>query len=385
MNSHAVKSKSRKSRVPASAGKRQLPMWPYFSASDIAMVKRVLESGKVNYWTGGAGIRFEKAFAEWSGAKYAFAVSSGTAALHLALESLGVGEGDEVICTPYSFRASATAAQNAGAKVVFADVGRDHMLDAETIAPRITARTKAIVVVHLYGQVAEMGPILKLARKHGIKVVEDCAQCLGGEYCGVKTGLLGDAGCFSFCQNKHITCGGEGGMIVCKSSFVAKNIRSLRDHGWIPGSSPKRYDRIGYNFRMTEMQSVLGLGQLARLDSWNLPRRRALAKRFINALAPSPLIVALPVDTAQRRASFYLVPFVLDKTKLKVSVPKFIEALQAETACAYRILWPLMSDEPVAASLLSCTVGFWVHPVYSRKIVDEAVKAFYRMASLYSK
>ena len=185
-------------------------VWPRFSAKAEREALKVLRSGRVNYWTGNRGREFEAAFAKWIGAKRALAVSSGTAALHLALEALGVGRGDDVVVTPYSFRASATAVANAGARPVFADVGPDHLLSARTIAAALTPRTRAVVVVHLYGQVADMAPILALARKRGIFVVEDCAQCLGGEYRGRKVGTLGDAGCFSFCQSKHITTGGEG-------------------------------------------------------------------------------------------------------------------------------------------------------------------------------
>lgn len=190
--------------------KRTLPLWPQFNPKTAKRVEAILRSGKVNYWTGPEGAKFESAFAKWVGVKNAVSVSNGTAALHLALEALGIGCGDEVVCTPYSFRASATCVNNAGAKPVFADVGTDHMLNAETIAKAVTKRTKAVIVVHLYGQVADMGPILALAKRRRLKVIEDCAQCLGGEYRGRKVGTLGDVGCFSFCQSKHITTGGEG-------------------------------------------------------------------------------------------------------------------------------------------------------------------------------
>ena len=357
--------------------------WPRFSAKAEREALKVLRSGRVNYWTGTRGREFEAAFAKWLGAKRALAVSSGTAALHLALEALGVGRGDDVVVTPYSFRASATAVANAGARPVFADVGPDHMLNARTIEAALTPRTRAVVVVHLYGQVAEMAPILALARKRGIFVVEDCAQCLGGEYRGRKVGTLGDAGCFSFCQSKHITTAGEGGMVVCRSAKVARAVESLRDHGWKVGSAPKEYDRIGYNARLTEVQSAVGLCELERLDSWNLPRRRRLAERLIarlrrlsDSLGPASPIVGWPVDTPARRASFWLVPFVLDPKRLKVPVARFVESLQAAGAPAYRILWPLMAKKPVAAALAPATVGFWVHPTLSLADMDRAASAF---------
>ena len=208
--------------------RKSLPAWPQFNPKTIGRVSAILKSGKVNYWTGPEGAKFESAFAKWVGVKNAVSVSNGTAALHLALEALGIGRGDEVICTPYSFRASATCVDNAGAKPVFADVGTDHMLNAETITKAITKRTKAVIVVHLYGQVADMGPILALAKRRGIKVIEDCAQCLGGEYRGHKVGTLGDVGCFSFCQSKHITTGGEGGMVVSRDRKVTDAVARIK-------------------------------------------------------------------------------------------------------------------------------------------------------------
>ena len=358
-------------------------VWPRFSAKAEREALKVLRSGRVNYWTGNRGREFEAAFAKWIGAKRALAVSSGTAALHLALEALGVGRGDDVVVTPYSFRASATAVANAGARPVFADVGPDHLLSARTIAAALTPRTRAVVVVHLYGQVADMAPILALARKRGIFVVEDCAQCLGGEYRGRKVGTLGDAGCFSFCQSKHITTAGEGGMVVCRSAKTARAVESLRDHGWKVGSAPKEYDRVGYNARLTEIQSAVGLCELERLESWNLPRRRRLAERLVarlrrlsDSLGSASPIVGWPVDTPARRASFWLVPFVLDQKKLCVPVARFIENLQAAGVPAYRILWPLMAKKPTAVALAAWTVGFWVHPTLSFADMDRAASAF---------
>ena len=356
-------------------------IWPQFDRKTDRRVLEILHSGRVNYWTGEEGVRFESDFARWAGVPHAVSVSNGTAALHLALEALGIGPGDEVVCTPYSFRASATCVANAGAKAVFADVGTDHLLNAETIAKALTRRTKAVVVVHLYGQVADMGPILALAKRRGLKVVEDCAQCLGGEYRGRKVGTLGDVGCFSFCQSKHITAGGEGGMVVTRNARVAKAVRSLRDHGWTVGTSPKAFDRIGYNFRMTEIQSAVGRGELARFDSWNLPRRKRLSAALLKGLAGHPLVKFAPVDTAARAASFWLVPFVLDAAKLRCSAAKFIEKVQAEGAGVYKVLWPLMDEQPVARSLIANTIGFWVHPTIPLKDLRASVRAFRRVAA----
>ena len=357
------------------------PAWPQFDPRTEKRVLGVLRSGKVNYWTGPEGVLFERAFADFLGVREAASVSNGSVALELALAALGIGRGDEVVCTPYSFRASATCVSRVGAKPVFADVGEDHLLNAKTIERVLTPRTKAVVVVHLYGQVADMGPILSLAKRRGIFVVEDCAQCLGGEYRGRPVGTLGDAGCFSFCQSKHITAAGEGGMVVCRSQSALRRVRSLRDHGWTVGSSPKRYEAVGTNARMTEIQSVVAAGELARFVRWNLPRRRRLSEALLKGLSGHPLVRLAPVDTATRRASFWLVPFVLDESKLACGVGEFIDALQAEGAGAYKILWPLMADRPVARSLARATVGFWVHPVYSLRHIAADVRAFYKVAA----
>lgn len=365
--------------------KAALPVWPQFAPGAAKRVAAILKSGKVNYWTGDEGRRFEAEFAKWLGAKHALAVSNGTAALHLALEALGVGAGDEVVCTPYSFIASSTCAFNAGARPVYADVGADHMLNAETIARVLTRRTKAIVVVHLFGQVADMGPILKLAREKRLFVIEDCAQCLGGKYRGRKAGTLGDVGCFSFCQAKHFTTGGEGGMVCTRLASVATRVRSLRDHGWKVGSQPKDFERVGYNFRLTEIQSAIGRAELARLDAWNLPRRRRLAEELVGGLSRSrwgqALVKHWPVDTKLRTASFWLVPFVLDERKLTCPVGRFVEALQKEGVGAYKVMWPLPKSFPMASHLVPNTVGFWVHPTYSLKEIRADLAAFDKVAA----
>ena len=260
------------------------PAWPSIDAKGIERAAEVLRSGKVNYWTGSTGHQFERAFAGYCGARFAISTTNGTAALHTALASLGVGPGDEVICPSYSFIASSFCILQAGAIPVFADVDRSHTLRAEDVEAKITPRTRAIVVVHLYGVVADMDPILETARRHGLLVVEDCAQCLGGVYKGRTAGTLGDAGCFSFCQSKHFTTGGEGGAIVTDDEETNWACRSFRDHGYdvqererlleLEARLAYVHSRIGFNYRMTEMQAAIGLCELDRFASWNLARRR---------------------------------------------------------------------------------------------------------------
>lgn len=354
--------------------------WPQFDKKTAKVVAEILASGRVNYWTGEYGRRFEGRLAEYLGVARALSVANCTLALELALEALGVGEGDEVVVSPYTFRSSATCVDRVGAKAVFADVGEDHMLNAETIRQVLSKKTKAIVVVHLYGQVADLDPILRLAGERGIFVLEDCAQCLGGEYKGRKVGTLGDVGCYSFCQSKHITTGGEGGAVVAKDPEVLKRVESLRDIGWEVGSEPKRFSRVGTNARLTEIQSAIGLGELNRFESWNLKRRNRLAAEYLKGLAGHPLVRRLPIDTSERKASFWLMPFVLDERKLKVSVAEFIERLQQEGALAYKIMWPLMAPKKTAARLIPNTVGFWVHPTIPLKDVKKTIAIFNRVA-----
>ena len=406
--------------------KTPFPQWPSFDPRTEGRILEILRSGKVNYWTGPCGREFEQAWAKWLGRRNAIAVSNGTAALHTALSALGVGSGDEVICTSYSFIASSFCALQAGAVPVFCDVGHDHLIDPAKIEPLITPRTKAIVVVHLYGMVADMDPIMDVARRHGLFVIEDCAQCIGGVYKGRKAGTIGDIGCFSFCQSKQITTGGEGGMVCCDDDDVAWELRSLRDHGSdvkakLEGkastdSRPYVHRRVGYNFRMTEMQSAIGLGELARYDSWNLPRRRRLGAALCDALSGHPLVRFAPVDTEERQNSYWLAPFVLREDRLSVPVSQFIKAVQAEGVGAYAIFWPEMYREaayaerkgfgarnypfddpanvgadwsnvdcPVAREMARATIAFWTHPTYTLRHIAADVKAFEKVAAAYMK
>ncbi|MDD3954250.1 MAG: aminotransferase class V-fold PLP-dependent enzyme, partial [Lentisphaeria bacterium] len=190
--------------------KGAFPGWPSFDPAVYDKVVDILKSGKVNYWTGNVGKEFEKKWSEFLGVRNSMSVANGTAALHVALASLNIGPGDEVICPSYSFIASSFCIMQAGALPVFADVREDHVIDPTDIENKITERTKGIVVVHLYGVVADMDPILAIAKKYNLKVVEDCAQCFGGVYKGKICGTIGHVGCFSFCQSKHFTTGGEG-------------------------------------------------------------------------------------------------------------------------------------------------------------------------------
>jgi dTDP-4-amino-4,6-dideoxygalactose transaminase len=263
-------------------GHTRFSPWPSFSEEEADKVKEILLSNKVNYWTGSEGRAFEKAFAVFAGTDYALALANGTVALDLALKVLGIGPGDEVIVTPRSFIASVSSVVNAGATPVFADLDRaSGNLTAETIEKVITNRTRAIVCVHLAGWPCEMDAILELASQHGLSVIEDCAQAHGARYKGKSVGSLGHVGAWSFCQDKIMTTGGEGGMVTTNDEELWSAMWSYKDHGKNREAVENRehstgfrwlHDSFGTNWRMTEMQSAIGRIQLARMSDWHQKR-----------------------------------------------------------------------------------------------------------------
>ncbi len=334
----------------------RLTGWPQFDEKAIAAVTEVLKSGKVNYWTGKRGMEFEKKFAEWQGSKYAISVATGTAALHVALSALDIGPGDEVIVPSYTFIATSFAVVQAGAIPRFADVNlADHCLSVESAEKLVNARTKAIMPVHLYGNVCDMDKILSFAKRHDLYVIEDNAEAFGGEYKGRKTGTLGHiAGC-SFCQNKTFTTGGEGGMVTTDDEELAWKARSFRDHGYdvkerlalleMEQKLPYIHNMVGWNYRMTEMQSAIGLAELERIDNWNMPRRRRNARILVEALAGRPEVKYAPIDTAERRNGWYTMAFSLDIENMQCDIQQFVQAAVAEGAPCWKVFWPQCHTE----------------------------------------
>jgi dTDP-4-amino-4,6-dideoxygalactose transaminase len=258
--------------------------WPAFSDEESDAVRHVLRSNKVNYWTGTECREFEKEFAAFAGTSYAIALANGTVALDLALKVLGIGVGDEVIVTPRTFLASASCIVTAGATPVFADVDRDSQnITAETIAAVLTPRTKAIICVHLAGWPCDMDPIMALAAKHGLYVIEDCAQAHGARYKGRSVGGIGHMGAWSFCQDKIMTTGGEGGMLTLNDPQWWSRAWSYKDHGksWEavyerehPSGFRWVHESFGTNWRMIEIQAVLGRLQLQHMPEWTAARTR---------------------------------------------------------------------------------------------------------------
>ncbi|MGB4192496.1 MAG: DegT/DnrJ/EryC1/StrS aminotransferase family protein [Limnohabitans sp.] len=262
--------------------------WPSFTPEEADAVHRVVMSNKVNYWTGTETREFEKEFAAWCGTAHAVALANGTLALDVALKALGVGPGDEVVVTPRTFIASISCVVNAGATPVFADVEEDSgNISARTIEAALSPRTKAVVCVHLAGWPCDMDPIMALAESRGFKVIEDCAQAHGARYKGRPVGSIGHVGAWSFCQDKIMTTGGEGGMVTTNDESLWRAMWSFKDHGKSYEAVYERqhppgfrwlHESFGTNWRMLEMQAVIGRIQLRRMNDWAAARaRNALA------------------------------------------------------------------------------------------------------------
>lgn len=287
--------------------------WPSFTQEEADAVSRVLLSNKVNYWTGQECREFEKEFAAWADSEYAVAVSNGTLALDLALKALQIGEGDEVIVTPRTFLASVSSVVTAGATPVFADVDLNSQnIEASTIEAAITPKTKAVIVVHLAGMPADMDPIMALAEKHGFYVIEDCAQAHGAKYKGRSVGSIGHIGAWSFCQDKIMTTGGEGGMVTTNDKALWSAMWSYKDHGKSfdaiynkqhPPGFRWLHESFGTNWRMTEIQAVIGRIQLTRMNEWTAIRQ-AYAKKIDAAVSGLSIVRRVDVPDGFEHAEY---------------------------------------------------------------------------------
>ena len=256
--------------------------WPSFSEEEANAVKNVLLSNKVNYWTGNECREFEKEFAVWSNSKYAIALGNGTLALDSALKALDIGVGDEVIVTSRTYIASVTSIVTAGAIPIFADIDTNSQnITTTSIRSMITNKTKAIICVHLAGWPCEMDEIIELANEFNLYVIEDCAQAHGAKYKSKPVGSIGNIGCWSFCQDKIMTTGGEGGMVTTNDKSLWNKMWSYKDHGKSykavyeqkhPDGFQWLNESFGTNWRMTELQGVIGRIQLKRMSNWHSNR-----------------------------------------------------------------------------------------------------------------
>lgn len=271
--------------------------WPSFTQEEADAVSQVLLSNKVNYWTGQECREFEKEFAQFAGTQYAVALANGTVALDVALKALGIGAGDDVIVTSRTFLASASSIVTAGANPIFADVEMDSQnISRRTIEAVLTPNTKAIICVHLAGWMCDMDPIMQLAKEKGLYVIEDCAQAHGAMYKGKSAGSIGHIGAWSFCQDKIMTTGGEGGMVTTNDEKLWKKMWSYKDHGknfdsiynkQHPPGFRWLHDSFGTNWRMMEMQAVIGRIQLKKMSKWTAQRNANMEKIYA-AFADSP-------------------------------------------------------------------------------------------------
>ncbi|MGQ7791821.1 DegT/DnrJ/EryC1/StrS family aminotransferase [Faunimonas sp. B44] len=369
--------------------------WPSYTPEEIAAVSEVLASNRVNYWTGELCRRFEARFAKWAGTTHAVALANGTLALDVALKALGIGAGDEVIVAPRTFLASASTVVTAGAVPVFADVERDSQnISARTIEPVLTERTKAIICVHLGGMPCDMDPIMELAAKRGLKVVEDCAQAHGARYKGRPVGSIGDIGAWSFCQDKIMTTGGEGGMATTSDADLWARMWSYKDHGksWEavyerrhPPGPRLVHDSFGTNWRMLEMQAAIGLVQLDRMEEWN--RQRTANAERIAAVCRRHDVVRVPEVPADVRHAYYRFYAFAVPGRLRPgwSRDRIIEEVSAQGVPCFHgsasevylerafdgTGWRPRERLPVARELGETSIAFLVHPTLAEAEIEK--------------
>lgn len=372
--------------------------WPSFSEEEANAVRDVLLSNKVNYWTGTHCREFEKEFATYADSKFAVALANGTLALDLALNALGVGNDDEVIVTPRTFIASISTVVNAGAKPVFADVDIESQnIEAHTIEPVITSKTKAIIVVHLAGRPAEMDAIMALAEKHNLYVIEDCAQAHGAQYKGRSVGSIGHIGAWSFCQDKIMTTGGEGGMVTTNDEALWRKMWSFKDHGKSYEAVYERehppgfrwlHESFGTNWRMTEMQAVIGRIQLQRMPAWTETRQRN-TQAITDACSEFELVRTPEVPSYMAHACYKHYCFIRPE-KLKdgwtrdriVSeiVEKGVPCFQGSCSEVYlekafdNTGWRPEQSLPVAKELGETSLMFLVHPTLKDSEISKTVE-----------
>jgi dTDP-4-amino-4,6-dideoxygalactose transaminase len=298
------------------------PPWPNFTPEEADAVRTVLLSNRVNYWTGEEGRQFEREFAAWAGVEHAIALANGTVALDAALLALGIGSGDEVVVTPRTFLASASSIVNCGAVPVFADVDRDSQnITVATIRAVLSPRTRAIVCVHLAGWPCAMDAIMDLAAERGLFVIEDCAQAHGARWQDRSVGTFGHVSAWSFCQDKIMTTGGEGGMITTNDQALWSRLWSMKDHGksWEavyerehPPGFRWLHESFGTNWRMTEMQSAIGRIQLRRMEKWHA-ERLANARAIWRACRQLPGLRVPEIPTEAEHAAYKCYVFVEPK------------------------------------------------------------------------
>lgn len=373
--------------------------WPSFTEEEADAVRSVILSNKVNYWTGQECRQFESEFAAWVGTEFAVSLANGTVALDLALNALGIGPGDEVVVTPRTFLASVSSIVNAGAVPIFAEVDRDSQnITAETIRAVLSPRTKAVICVHLAGWPCDMDPIMELADEHGLKVIEDCAQAHGAMYKNRSVGSIGHVSAWSFCQDKIMTTGGEGGMVTTNDRALWLRMWSFKDHGKSWEAVYERqhapgfrwlHESFGTNWRMLEVQAVIGRIQLRRMASWQTSRL-ANAKSVWAAAGESPAlrVPAVPHDIvhAAYKAYVFVEPASLiagwnrDRI-LKEILDRGVPAFSGSCSEVYlekafdRTDWRPSTRLAVAKELGETSLMFMVHPTLTEQEIEKTCAA----------
>jgi dTDP-4-amino-4,6-dideoxygalactose transaminase len=380
--------------------------WPYFDEEQVAAAAAVLRSGKVNYWTGEQGRAFEEEFARACGAAFGIALANGTVALELALHVLGIGAGDEVVVTPRSFVASAAVVALRGARPVFAEIDRDSQnVTPATVRAVLSSRTKAIIAVHLAGWPCDMEGLLALARAHDVQLIEDCAQAHGATWHGRRVGSLGHVAAFSFCQDKIMTTGGEGGLLTTDDERLWRAAWSYKDHGKSYDAVYHRrhrpgfrwlHESLGTNWRMTEMQAAIGRRQLQRLPEWLSLRRRnaAILAEGLRAL-PLLRVPEPPAHVGHAWYKFYAFVrpdrlargWTRDRIMAAVvarGVPCFsgsCSEIYRERAFSERGLGP-SRPLPVARALGATSLMFLVHPTLAPEDMRHACRVVEEVCAL---
>ena len=381
--------------------------WPSFTQQEADAVSQVLLSNKVNYWTGEECRQFEREFADWTGSKYAIAMGNGTLALDAALQALDIGVGDEVIVTPRTFIASISSIVNAGAKPIFADVdAATGNITAETITAVLSDKTKGIVCVHLAGWPCDMDNIIALADEHSLYVIEDCAQAHGARYKGRSVGSIGHIGAWSFCQDKIMTTGGEGGMVTTDSELLWRKMWAYKDHGksyaavYETEQSPGYnwlHESFGTNWRMTELQGVIGRIQLEKMSEWTA-KRAANAQAILEACSKWEAKGYLYVPRLEHLAEFSNTNHAYYKLYVYVQQEnlangwtrdRIIEAINHQdvpcfSGSASEVYLEKAFDDtglrpnirlPMAKQLGESSLMFLVHPTLTTAEIEQTIKA----------
>ncbi len=383
-----------------------MPPWPQYADDEVEAVSTVLRSGGVNAWTGPEVGEFEQQFADYIGVRHGIAVANGTVALELALRALGIGKGDEVVVTPRTFIASASALVAVGATPVFADVDPESQnITAETIAAVLNEKVRAVILVHLAGWPCDMEPIVQLARARDLRLIEDCAQAHGAKYHGRPIGSFGDIAAFSFCQDKIISTGGEGGMLVTDDTELWRYAWSYKDHGKNWDAVKQDVDGVGFrwvhdsfgtNWRLSGIQAAIGLQQLAKLEQWVEQRNRNAKVLNAGLQGLDALRLTVPPEHIYHAYYKYYTFVRPERLKQDWNRDRILEAIRAEGiacgpgSCSEVYLERAFDNSPsrpserlpIAKRLGETSIMLPLHPTLSEGDMGDMVEAIRKVSKV---